>query len=146
MKKHIIFKGKRGTGKSLFSKIIFSRKNTLWVNGRMFPESSFLFDSGIVKNWDFENIVIDDLRNNFNIEEVYHFAFADTMIINRQFRDGKIVKTPRFIFILNSEVITLPEDKASFNRRFHVFDFDKDPISDLMKIIYDEKIIIKTAP
>ena len=145
MKKHIIFKGKPRTGKSFLSRLIFACKSTYWVDGRTFPGSSFLFDPGTVKQWDFDNVVIDDLRKDFNIEEFYSLIFADTMVINSPFRETKTVKTPRFIFLLDSEKILLPECCPTFQRRFHVLDFDKDPISDLMTIIQEEKITINTV-
>lgn len=144
MKKHIIFKGKPRTGKSLFANIVFGDKKIRNINGRQdLLNKTFLFDFTSDENWDFENIVIDDPRSDFDIEDFYSLIFEDKMVINRLNRELLTVKTPRFIFLLDSEKIYLPECCPTFQRRFHVLDFDKDPISDLIKIIQEEKIIIK---
>lgn len=142
MKKHIIFTGRRCTGKSLFAKLIFDSQTTLFVDGRFFRNDHHSYASDREK-WDYKNVVVDDLRPSIEIESLYSNIFHDTMIIDRQGREVEIVKTPRHIFVLNSIPVET-SITATFKRRFHVFDFDKDPISDLMKIIHDEKIIIKT--
>ena len=139
--KHIIFKGKERTGKSLFANIIFDRAKTLWINGWEIEEfNCFLFDTGR-ENWDYEYVIIDDPKRNFEIDSLYNNIFADKLSINRRFRDVKLVKMPKFIFLIDSETITLPEDE-SFQRRFKIIDFDKNTISDLTKLINEENIII----
>lgn len=143
--KHLIFKGKPLTGKSLFSRIIFNNEQTCWIDARTFRKESFPFDVTYNEKWEYENIVIDDPGKDFNLEEFYTLIFSDNLIIDRKNRERIAVKTPRFIFLLDSEIIDLPEKTPSFNRRFHVVDFDKDPISEVTKIIHQEKIIIKTA-
>ncbi len=141
--KHIIFTGSERTGKTLLAKMIFGTEETLWVSGRQsLMETSFLFEHR--GKWTYNTIVIDDLRSYFNIESFYTTIFSSILKIDRQCREPITVTMPRFVFILESADL-LPLDSASFQRRFHVLDFDKDPIADLMKIIKDEKIIIKTA-
>lgn len=146
MKKHIIFKGKRGNGKTLFSKIIFGNQKTLKIAGYKFNRvNDFLFDN-FKSEWDYDFILVDNLQRNFDITSWYSILSLEKLCIDRRFEERCFVDLPTFIFIVDSELVDLPENIATFTRRFHVFDFDKDPISDLMKIIQDEKIIIKTAP
>ena len=140
--KHIIFTGSERTGKTLFAKMIFGTEKAMWINGReKLLNTAFLFDDRGACN--FDTIIIDDLRSDFNIESFYTTIFAPILKIDRQGREPITVTMPRFVFILESADL-LPLDSASFQRRFHVLDFDKNPISDLMKIIHEEKIIIKT--
>ncbi len=139
--KHIIFKGKERTGKSLFANIIFDRAKTLWIEGRSFDiNNPFPFESGREK-WDYEYVVIDDLHCRFNIESVFPVIFSDVLVINRLNRELEHVKMPTFIFITDSSYNSLPVEQ-SFRRRFKVIDFDKNTIADLTKLIEDEKIII----
>ena len=147
MARHIIFKGKEHTGKSLFAKIIFGNEKVLKIAGYKSPSNhDFIFDNGSDK-WDYDYILIDDPRKkSFDISEFYEISSREHMIINIKFYGQLRVKTPKFIFLINSDVISLPENNPTFIRRFKVLDFDKNPISDLMKIIHEEKIIIKTAP
>lgn len=141
--KHIIFKGKERTGKSLFANIIFDRTKTLWVDGRkVTPDNHFLLDTGREK-WDYDFVVIDDPKPTFYIESFYNMIFCDLLTINRLNREIENVKMPKFIFLIDSERVALPDlSLATFNRRFTVLDFDKNTIADLTKLIEDEKIII----
>lgn len=144
MAKHIIFKGKERTGKSLFANIIFGDKKIAHIDGRAgLLNNTFLFDFISEEPWDFDNILIDDPRSDFNIEDLYPLIFAGRMVINRLNREPLTVITPRFIFLVDSERIFLPECCPTFQKRFHLIDFDTALISDLMKIIQEEEIIIK---
>jgi hypothetical protein len=141
--KHIIFKGKERTGKSLFANIIFDRTKTLWVDGRkVTPDNLFLLDTSR-EQWDYEYVVIDDPKPTFDIESFYNMIFCDLLTINRLNREIENVKMPKFIFLIDSERVALPDVRlATFNRRFTVLDFDKNTIADLTKLIEDEKITI----
>ena len=141
--KHIIFKGKERTGKSLFANIIFDRAKTLWIEGhRIKLDNYFLFDTGRDK-WDFEFVVVDDPKPSFDIESFYQIIFADVLKIDRLNREIEYVQMPKFIFLIDSERVALPDiSLATFNRRFTVLDFDKNTIADLTKLIIEEKIII----
>ncbi|MEC5157086.1 hypothetical protein [Chryseobacterium sp. MP_3.2] len=142
MAKHIIFIGKRDSGKSLFAKMIFGTEKTMWINGSgNLLNNPFLFDHG--KEWKIDNVVIDDLHPDFNIESFYNTICAPVLKINRQGRETITVTMPRFVFILKSDN-RLPIDSPSFMRRFKVIDFDKHKISSLIKMIQTEKIIINT--
>ena len=139
--KHIIFKGKPRTGKSLFANTIFDRAKTLWITAYKIKNfDPFLFD---VRRsvWDYEYVVIDDPSRKFNIDSFINTIFADELVIERRGRDSIKVKMPKFIFLIDSETITIPEDE-SFQRRFKIIDFDKNTIADLTKLINEEKIII----
>lgn len=139
--KHIIFTGRERTGKSLFANIIFDRSKTLWVKGNeMTYDNYFLFDTTREK-WDYEYVIIDNLKASFDIEVFYNFLFANELCINRR-NIGKVyVKMPKIIFIFDAGV-TVNQDLATFNRRFTVLDFDKNTIADLTKLIEEENIII----
>lgn len=141
--KHIIFKGKERTGKSLFAEIIFDREKTLWVNGsKVRPDNYFFLDTSREK-WDYEYVVIDDPKPTFDIESFYNMIFCDLLTINRRNREIENVKMPKFIFLIDSQRVALPElNLATFNRRFTILDFDKNTIADLTKLIEEEKIII----
>lgn len=141
--KHLIFIGKRGSGKSLFAKMIFGTERTMWINGyKGLLNNPFLFEHRGA--WNFNTIVIDNCTPDFNIETFYNFLFAELLKIDRQGRESITVPMPRFVFILESENL-LPINYPSFKRRFKVIDFDKHKISSLIKLIQTEKIIIKTA-
>lgn len=140
--KHLIFIGKRGTGKSLFAKLIFGGEKTLHIDGRSAVNSPFFLDSG-KENWDFEKIIIDDIANGFRFSRFYEDFSHSKMVLQRKYKKLEIVKTPLFILIIDGENETFINDKA-FLSKFHVIDFDKNTIADLTKIINEEKIIIKT--
>lgn len=142
--KHIIFTGSERTGKTLFAKMIFGSEKTAILNGRRFDLENDCFALDLCEgNFTYETLIIDDVKPNFNFESLYASCFYNEMIINRRFREREVIKTPKFVIITNSPVKN-SDLKDSFKRRFHVIDFDKDPISDLMKLIEEEKIIIKT--
>ena len=142
--KHIIFTGSERTGKTLFAKMIFGSEKTAILNGRRFDLENDCFALDLCEgNFTYETLIIDDVKPDFNFESLYASCFNNEMIINRRFRERKVIKTPKFVIITNSPVKN-SDLKDSFKRRFHVIDFDKDPISDLMKLIEEEKIIIKT--
>ena len=141
--KHLIFTGKPKTGKSLFAKMIFGTEKAMWINGREnLLNTPFLFDSRGA--WNFDTIIIDDLRSDFNIDSFYTTICAPLLKIDRQGRESITVTMPRFVFILENQDL-LPIDSPSFIRRFKLIDFDKNPIKDLMKIIKEEKIIVEAA-
>ena len=143
MKKHIIFTGSERTGKTLFAKMIFGSEKTAILYGRRFDLENDCFALDLCEgNFTYETLIIDDVKPNFNFESLYTSCFNNEMIINRKFREREVIKTPKFLFISNYP-LDLPTN-PSFKRRFHVIDFDKDPISDLMKLIEEENIIIKT--
>lgn len=140
--KHLIFTGKPKTGKSLFAKMIFGTEKAMWINGREnLLNTPFLFDCRGA--WNFDTIIIENLRSDFNIESFYTTIFAPILKIDRQGREPITVTMPRFVFIMESSN-QLPLDSASFMRRFKVIDFDKHKISALIKMIQTEKIIINT--
>lgn len=141
--KHLIFIGKRSSGKSLFAKMIFGTEKTIWKSGyKELLNNPFLFDHRGA--WDINTIVIDDCTPDFNIETFYNFIFAPLLKIDRQGQEPITVTMPRFVFILENDN-QLPINSPSFIRRFKVIDFDKHKISSLIKLIQTEKIIIKTA-
>lgn len=141
--KHLIFIGKPATGKTLFAKMIFGTEKTMWLDGRhSLLKTHFTFDHRGA--WNYNTIVIDDLRSDFNIESFYTTISAPVLKIDRQGREPITVTMPRFVFILESADM-LPLDSASFNRRFKVIDFDKHKISSLLKLIKTEKITIITS-
>ena len=144
MKKHIIFTGSERTGKTLFAKMIFGSEKTAILKGRLFDleKNHFPFDL-CESSFRYETLIIDDVKPNFNFESLYASCFNNEMIINRRFREREVIKTPKFVITTNAPLKN-SDLKDSFKRRFHVIDFDKDPISDLMKLIEEEKIIIKT--
>ena len=143
MKKHIIFTGSEKTGKTLFAKMIFGGEKTTIIKGRSVDITEDPFALDICKgSFDYETLIIDDIKPDFFFESLYDKLFNNEMIINRRFREREVIKTPKFVFISNYP-LDLPTN-PSFKRRFHVIDFDKDPISDLMKLIEEEKILIKT--
>lgn len=140
--KHLLFIGKRGSGKSLFAKMIFGIFKTFYVDGKNEISNPFFLDNG-QDHWDYENIVIDDITAKFNISRFYEDFGQKKMILNRRGKNGKIIKTPRFILIIDSQNDAFLNDK-NFIKEFHVIDFDKNTIADLKKILNEEKIIIKT--
>lgn len=143
--KHLIFIGKRDSGKSLFAKMIFGTEKTKRLNGRIknMLNNPFLFHHE--RAWQFDTIVIDDCKPDFDIESFYNLIFAPLLKVDRKGLEAVTVPMPRFVFILESENL-LPFNSPSFKRRFKVIDFDKHKISSLIKMIQTEKIIIKTAP
>lgn len=142
MKKHIIFKGKPRTGKSLFAKMIFGTEKTMWINGRGgLLKNTFLFDRRDA--WNFDTVIIDDLKPDFNIESLYDTICGPILRIDRQGRESITVAMPRFVFILENENL-LPVNSGAFNRRFKVIDFDRHKICSLINLIQTEKITINT--
>lgn len=141
--KHIIFTGKRGTGKSLFAKLIFNDENTLFIDGRNFRGDQNSYAS-CREVWDYEKVIVDDVNKNLNFLSLYSNIFLETMCVNRMHREPELVKTPLHIFIVDSISLKLNTDDASFRRRFNVIDFDKNTIADLTRLINDEKITINT--
>ena len=141
--KHIIFTGKENTGKTLFAKMIFGGENTAVLEGRIFDIENdyFLFDLN-EGDFAYDTLIIDDLKSDFNFESLYTRIFQSTMCTNRMNRSPEIIKTPLFIFITN-----YPENLPvlnSFKNSFDVIDFDKDPVSNLMDLIREKKITVKT--
>ena len=144
MKKHIIFTGSELTGKTLFAKMIFGGEKTAIVNGRSFDVENHYFALDLCEgDFKYETLIIDDIKENFNYESLHPTFFRNEMMINRKNRQREVILTPRLIIITNFTQKLLSVN--SLKSRFHVLDFDNDPISDLMKIIQEEKIIIKTA-
>lgn len=140
--KHIIFKGKPRTGKSLFAKMIFDQEKTLIINRRVIVGdfNPFLFASN-KKPWNYENVLIDDpVCKKFEIDFFYKYVFHDEIEVKIPYEHSFFVKTPRFIFTLD-DTVQLP-DTPSFNSHFKIIDFDKNPIADLTKLINEENIII----
>ena len=143
MKKHIIFTGSELTGKTLFAKMIFGGEKTAFINGKYFDVGNDYFALDLCKeHFNYETLIIDDIKENFKYESLYPTFFRNEMMINRICRESEVVKTPRLVIITNFTHKLLSVE--SLKSRYHVIDFDKDPVADLMKIIKEEKIIIKT--
>ena len=142
MKKDIIIIGPERSGKTLFAKMIFEKEKTLFLDGRRFkPWDSFPFDNG-KEEWNYDNVLIDDIPENFPIISLIMLHSMEKLAVNRLNRQVISVKKPRFIYIA-TQLLEL-ELTPSIIRRFHVVDSSKTTISDLMKLIEEEELIIKT--
>lgn len=136
--KHIIITGREESGKTLLAKLLFSSDCTLYKDGRTFFKEVFPYDNG-ADDWNYKNILIDDITAT--TDELISLVAVDELKINRQSKPVINIPVPMFVFTTDNKI---ESDKASFNRRFHIIDTDTTSIAEILKIIKEESIIIKT--
>ena len=140
MKKGIFFKGSEMNGKTLLCKLLFNKKETLFINSR----NPNLFDDHFLFSEASENtkfIVFDDISPKIRVEKIIEIQLQQKLLIKRPFKECIEIETPTII--INGCGINI-SNKFFFDR-FDVYDLDLLSFSKILKIIKNNNFHIKTS-